>query len=45
MIVDLQLNIDGLNVESLDEVERIVDELEKRLDTVYPVQYVIVGSE
>ena len=45
MIVDIELSIDGLNVDSLKDIEELVKELEDKLDTIYPLQYIIRSCE
>lgn len=44
-IVDLQLNIDGLNVSDNDSVEDIVKRIEFILDISYPIKYVVLYEE
>lgn len=45
MIVDLQLTVDGLIVKDLKEVETIINDFEKKVNTTYPIQCNILYSE
>ena len=45
MIVDLVLEIDGMNVSCLADVEKFIDEVSAKCDTIYPVNYEIRYAE
>ena len=41
MIVDLELEIDGMNCESLLDVEELIRKIEQEIDSIYPVHYIV----
>ena len=41
IVVDLDLEIDGLNVSDLNEVEKLIDDIQSKCDTIYPIKYII----
>lgn len=45
MIVDLQLNIDGLNIDDCSDIDNLIDEIKKIADTNYDIVYQVVGVE
>lgn len=45
MIVDIELNIDGLHITQLKDLEVLIEELEDKLDTIYPIQFIIRGCD
>ena len=45
MIVDLEVDIDGLNVDSLEDVELLIGRISEYCDTIYPINYIIRYAE
>ena len=44
-IVDLQLNIDGLRLSNSRSVEDIIKDVEKIIDSAYPIKYDVLYEE
>lgn len=45
MIVDLQLTIDGLNIEDCSDIDKFIDEIQKIAATNYDIQYTVLGVD
>lgn len=43
--VDIILNIDGIVLNERESIEDIISEIEKIVDTIYPIKYEIVQEE
>ena len=44
-VVDIQLTIDGINLEEGENIEDYISKVEKIFDTIYPIQYEIIQEE
>ena len=41
MIVDMELEIDGWNIDSFTEIESFIKRLEEEIDSIYPIHYTV----
>ena len=44
-VVDLQLNIDGIVLQRGENVEDVIQKIEKVVNTIYPVKWEILQEE
>ena len=45
MIVDLQITIDGLNIDDCSDIDKLIDEISKIAATNYDILYEVTGVE
>lgn len=43
--VDIQLTIDGIVLQEDENLEDIINKIEKIVDTIYPIKYEIIQEE
>ena len=44
-VVDLQLNIDGIVLKRGENVEDVIQKIEKAVDTIYPIKWELIQEE
>lgn len=44
-VIDIQVNIDGIVLQEGENVEDIIQKIEKIVDTIYPVKWEVIQEE